>query len=679
MRVLLLGLLLILLSGACSAEEPGYRGNIGILYQGNQKESMGLSRPGDLVLDSKNKNLWTLDREDGYLVELDRWKGKVSRRFKVEGLERVDSKIILRLFEYLDHKWVIWCPDKGGVWIYDTVKKKTLKLENRSWLKDMWVDSKSGEFVLLKKTGEIKRSKLKNGKFYGKELPFIEGVMAVAFLNGKTVALATGKKKNTLRLATIGRLKGKAVWAVQDRTTDNLNLIESVKNGVTWLKTASYDDGVLRIFVVIDGSPVGMLDLVGPYGYMRVVSTMNNYGWPLKLSKVARTFYSEPRGIAIDSEHRVCYVSDPKNRRITWFKEYEFALGKFGSGPENFRADFAYAKKALPGVNRIWSYGASTVFFSHAMGKNGQAITRVTANGKATVNPGNKGQAIIKRTESFLNMLCLANGFSGGVEIIFDGDAIKGPGFGSDPIARFLRRFSKSGDFENVKAIMLPLAYRELFYTFFAYLTNPLDNDGIPKNEKDAEFSLALNPEEKYKGLAKEIYMEIADNRAFYEPDLVVDDNGLIRFDRLKSDVYRFFSKPEFADLVSRATARCLTVGKKRLEKKFPDMPLIVVIYPSRNFLGYQENNMQYRFSGMKDLPTYDTKQLVDQMRSGGIEVFDYTKHFLNHSLGFYPLYGPDDHFGPHGVDFASTLTANSLFKYFKNKGWLGAQKAVSP
>lgn len=352
--------------------------------------------------------------------------------------------------------------------------------------------------------------------------------------------------------------------------------------------------------------------------------------------------------LAADPGHRLVFLSDPAHGRVFWVKDQDFDRRRFGEGSRDFSDGFAHGRQPLPGVRRLLFYGSSYSFFS-------------------VEGPGHH-RGLAHRTEHFLNQPAWG-GRPGLFEVLFGGSMLRGAGYELDVFYLAASRMRRHAERYRPDALVFVVNPMDLFYALASHVARAPDGDGYALGAFDPEFMLDDERASRYQGLALELYRDIVARPDFYGEDLGLHEDGALKYDVFKSDIYRLYEDPVFGAMIERAGLRLLRDVAAAAKESLPGKPRYLVFAENRNFMGETENSGQDRFYGLPVKRFYSGERFLKGARDQGFKTLDLRPGQHQGQLGYYPLFLANDHLSPGGVELTAQLLAEALLVQRDLKG----------
>jgi hypothetical protein len=355
-----------------------------------------------------------------------------------------------------------------------------------------------------------------------------------------------------------------------------------------------------------------------------------------------RLQFTHLSGFAVDDARRAIYLSDAPNNRVLKLKDYDYNLGSFGQGSRGMVNDYAYPKAKPADVRRILFYGTSYSYLS----------------GNAT----GKFYNLNKRLEYYLNLKSMSASYPYGFEVLFDGDALAGAGYSGDVFSNSGSKILGRGDY-HPDFCMVAINPSDLWFCATSYLHRPQNAAGLPEDRFDPEFALESDPAKRYKGLAAELYSEIASKPGTYGPDLRLNAQGDLIYDPENADLYRFYGDNHFTHLLEACTYKLLEAFSAKVQQLTPGAKLFVLLGPQRNFLGYQETVPNMRFHNMAKVPHFNWHAFQALNKDPDVVLINVDDPIRTESVSYFPICMDTDHLD-QGTDIAGYLAAEALWPY---------------
>jgi len=399
---------------------------------------------------------------------------------------------------------------------------------------------------------------------------------------------------------------------------------------------AAFDDGETRTYFWEPGG-TNLYRVEG--GQLLPLEVPNAEG--VNLNNGNRMPFNRLAGFVVDAAHRRIHFSDAPNNRVLQLQDQDYNLGGFGQGSRWMGNDFAYSMAKPEGVRRILFYGGSYAYY--------------------TTSGTGKFYNLNKRLEYYLNLKSLAASDPYGYQVLFDGEPLQGAGYSGDVLSIATTKVATRGAWQadDYAVALSPL---DLFFCGLSYLNRPLDEHGVPTERFDPEYVLEA-PTDRYKGLAADLYQEIAGHAADFAPGLTMDDKGHLLYDPGVADLYRHFGANRFTSLLEACTNGLLGALAAQVQKLSPGAKLFVILGPQRNFLGFQETVPNMRFHKMDTVADYNWSGFQALNTDPNIIEINVDDPIKAESVSYFPLFYTNDHMD-QGTDIAGYLAAELLWPH---------------
>jgi hypothetical protein len=259
-------------------------------------------------------------------------------------------------------------------------------------------------------------------------------------------------------------------------------------------------------------------------------------------------------------------------------------------------------------------------------------------------------------------------------EVAFDGDKLLDDPDHPCVLARARMRLPVHKDFD-ADMVLVNLSEMELFWELKNFVEHPLDSDGVPTVGRDTDFWFSADPQ-KYKGLAQEIFQELKCHENEYGPDLTFDSDGTLKY-ASDADILRFYAKPRFAALMTKAVLTMAAAVAKTANQLRPGTPLVFALNPVRNFLGHYEDSGIGTLAKMTTKATFDFAPMRKGLEAEGFKVLDLVSDCRSRATDFFPMCQADIHLSPNGIELLSFLTAEQLRPLFAPAATDASQRPV--